>query len=105
EKARGELSRLEKQLAQVQGETPLVFPVVGGQAIAEVVSGWTGIPVGKMVRDEIKAVMALGQRLEERVVGQSHALQAIAERIRVSRANLTDPRKPIGVFMLLGPSG
>ncbi len=105
EKLRGELARLEKQLATVQGETPLVFPVVAGQAIAEVVAGWTGIPVGKMVRDEIQAVMGLQKRLEERVVGQSHALQAIAERIRVSRANLTDPRRPIGVFMLLGPSG
>jgi type VI secretion system protein VasG len=105
ERLRTDLARLEQQLTTVQGETPLVFPVVAGQAIAEVVAGWTGIPVGKMVRDEIKAVMNLHQRLEERVVGQSHALKAIAERIRVSRANLTDPRRPIGVFMLLGPSG
>lgn len=104
-KLREDMVNLEKKLEQIQGETPLVFPVVSGQAIAEVVAGWTGIPIGKMVRDEIKAVMALQGKLEERVVGQSHALKAIAERIRISRANLADPRRPIGVFMLLGPSG
>jgi type VI secretion system protein VasG len=103
--ARAELAKLEKQLIELQGEEPLVLPVVGGQAIASVVSGWTGIPLGKMVRDEIQAVLSLKQRLEERVIGQSHALDAIAQRIRTSRANLTDPRRPIGVFMLVGPSG
>jgi type VI secretion system protein VasG len=81
------------------------LPVVGGQAVAGVVSGWTGIPLGKMVRDEIQAVLSLKQRLEERVIGQSHALDAIAQRIRTSRANLADARRPIGVFMLVGPSG
>ena len=99
------MSKLEKQLIAVQGEEPLVLPVVGGQAIASVVSGWTGIPLGKMVRDEIKAVLTLKDRLQERVIGQSHALEAIAQRIRTSRANLTDPRRPIGVFMFVGPSG
>ncbi|MBM3993604.1 MAG: type VI secretion system ATPase TssH [Planctomycetes bacterium] len=103
--AREELATLEKQLVKVQGEEPLVLPVVSGQAIAAVVSGWTGIPLGKMVRDEIQAVLSLKERLEERVIGQSHALDAIAQRIRTSRANLTDPRRPIGVFMLVGPSG
>jgi len=104
-RCREELSRLDKELVALQGEEPLVLPVVGGQAIAEVVSGWTGVPVGKMVRDEIKTVLALKEKLEERIVGQSHALDAIAQRIRTSRANLTDPRRPIGVFMLVGPSG
>jgi type VI secretion system protein VasG len=105
QRCREELSRLDKELVALQGEEPLVLPVVGGQAIAEVVSGWTGVPVGKMVRDEIKTVLALREKLEERIVGQSHALEAIAQRIRTSRANLTDPRRPIGVFMLVGPSG
>ncbi len=103
--AREELAALEKKLVEVQGEEPLVLPVVGGQAIASVVSGWTGIPLGKMVRDEVKAVMSLKERLAERVIGQPHALEAIAQRIRTSRANLTDPRRPIGVFMFVGPSG
>lgn len=102
---RAELSKLEKQLVELQGEEPLVLPVVGGQAIASVVSGWTGIPLGKMVRDEIQAVLSLKERLQERVIGQSHALDAIAQRIRTSRANLADARRPIGVFMLVGPSG
>lgn len=104
-KCRDDLAYLEKELAKIQGEEPLVQPVVGGQAIAEVVSGWTGIPVGKMVRDEIKTVLALKEKLQERIIGQSHALDAIAQRIRTARANLVDPRRPIGVFMLVGPSG
>ena len=104
-KAREDLASLEKKLAEVQGETPLVQPVVNGQAVAEVVAGWTGVPVGKMVRNEIQAVLTLKERLEERVIGQSHALDAIAQRIRTARANLTDPRRPIGVFLLVGPSG
>lgn len=104
-RAREELSRLQKELTQLQGEQPLVLPVVDSQAVAEVVSGWTGIPIGKMVVDEIKTVLALRERLEERVIGQSHALEVIAQRIRTARANLLDPRRPIGVFMLVGPSG
>jgi type VI secretion system protein VasG len=104
-KAREDLAKLEKELAELQGETPLVMPVVGGQAVAEVVAGWTGVPVGKMVRNEIQAVLTLKDRMEERVIGQSHALDAIAQRIRTARANLTDPRRPIGVFLLVGPSG
>jgi type VI secretion system protein VasG len=103
--ARTELASLEKKLVQLQGEEPLVLPVVGGQAIASVVSGWTGIPLGKMVRDEVQAVLSLKDRLQERVIGQTHALEAIAQRIRTARANLTDPRRPIGVFLLVGPSG
>ena len=78
---------------------------VDAQTVAEVIAGWTGIPVGKMLADEIKTVLNLKPRLEERVIGQAHALDAIGQRIRTSRANLTDPRRPIGVFMLVGPSG
>ena len=100
-----ELLKLQEQLAKVQGETPLVHPVVDRQAVADVVSGWTGIPVGKMVLDEIKTVMALREKMEERVIGQRQALEAIAERIKTARAGLTDPRRPIGVFLLVGPSG
>ncbi len=99
------MSRLSAELTDLQGENPLVQPVVNSQAVADVVSGWTGIPVGKMVRDEITAVMSLQEKLEERVIGQSHALRAIARRIQTARANLVDPRRPIGVFLLVGPSG
>jgi type VI secretion system protein VasG len=99
------LSKLKQELAKLQGESPLVYPVVDRQAVAEVVSGWTGIPVGKMVLDEIKTVLSLKEKLEERIVGQSHALDAIAQRIRTARANLVDPRRPIGVFLMVGPSG
>jgi type VI secretion system protein VasG len=100
-----ELAELNAKLKQLQGENPLMQVCVDSQAIAEVVSGWTGIPVGRMVTDEIRTVLGLKERMEERIVGQSHALDAIAQRIRTSRANLTDPRRPIGVFLLVGPSG
>jgi type VI secretion system protein VasG len=103
--ARAELDKLTDELVTLQGETPLVQPVVNGQAVAEVVAGWTGIPLGKMVRNEIQAVMSLGERLKQRVVGQDHALDIIAKRVQTSRAGLTDPRKPIGVFMFVGTSG
>ena len=78
---------------------------VDSQTIAEVVSGWTGIPVGKMVKDEIRTVLSLKDLLERRIIGQSHALEAIGQRIRTARARLEDPRRPIGVFLLVGPSG
>ena len=102
---RVELQRLTEELTQLQGEQPLVHPVVDRQAVAEIVSAWTGIPIGKMVLDEIQTVLKLKDRLEERVVGQSHALEAIAQRIKTSRAAMADPRRPIGVFLLAGPSG
>jgi type VI secretion system protein VasG len=102
---RASLIALEDQLKKLQGEEPLVSPCVDGQTIAEVIAGWTGIPVGRMVSDEIRSVLDLQRRLEERVVGQSHALETIAERIRTSRAGLTDPKRPTGVFMLAGTSG
>ena len=105
EAARAQLDARTADLRKLQGETPLVQVCVDSQAIAEVISGWTGIPVGKMMTDEIHTVLNLKPKLEERVIGQSHALEAIAQRIRTSRANLTDPRRPIGVFLLVGPSG
>ena len=105
ESLRSELKKLTAELKEVQGENPLMQPVVNGQTVAEVISGWTGIPVGKMVSDEINAVLNLASTLKERVIGQDHALTAIAERIRTSRAGLTDPKRPIGVFLLVGTSG
>jgi type VI secretion system protein VasG len=104
-KAREDLAKFQKGLAQLQGENPLLQPVVDSQAVAAVVSAWTGIPVGKMVLDEIKTVLSLKDKLAERIVGQQHALEAIAQRIRTARANLVDPRRPIGVFLMVGPSG
>src|SRR5262249_6057319 len=99
---RQELARLNDRLAQVQGRQPLMHSCVTAQTVAAVISGWTGIPVGKMQTDEINAVLSLKEKLEGRVVGQPHALEAIAQRIRTARANLTDPRRPIGVFLLVG---
>ncbi len=103
--AKDELKKLTAELKTVQGENPLMQPVVNGQSVAEVISGWTGIPIGKMVADEINAVLQLHETLGERVLGQSHALEAISQRIRTSRAGLTDPKRPIGVFLLVGTSG
>jgi len=100
-----ELRELEKQLAEVQGDTPLIFPNVNEQAVASVIADWTGIPVGRMVKNEIQAVLKLADTLESRVIGQRHGLEAIARRIQTSRAGLDNPTKPIGVFMLAGPSG
>lgn len=100
-----ELARLNKDLSALQGETPLLQPCVDGQAIAAVISAWTGIPVGRMVKDEINTVLNLQEHLEKRVIGQSHALDALGQRLRTARAKLEDPRKPIGVFMFVGPSG
>lgn len=103
--SKAELKRLMDELKTLQGDSPLMQPVVNGQSVAEVISGWTGIPIGKMVADEINAVLNLSSTLGERVLGQDHALEAIAQRIRTSRAGLTDPKRPIGVFMLVGTSG
>ena len=103
--AKEELKKLTAELKTVQGENPLMQPVVNGQSVAEVISGWTGIPIGKMVADEINSVLELHNTLGERVLGQSHALEAISQRIRTARAGLTDPKRPIGVFLLVGTSG
>ena len=105
EKLLKELSALDEQLRAVQGENPLMHVCVDAQAVAEVIAGWTGIPVGRMVGDEIRSVLDLADSLGQRVIGQSHALEAIARNIRTSRAKLTDPNKPIGVFLMVGTSG
>ncbi|MFJ4054864.1 type VI secretion system ATPase TssH [Pseudomonas sp. NPDC089743] len=102
---RVELAELRNQLTDVQGEEPLVHALVDGATIGEVISGWTGIPLGKMLRDEIDTVQRLPQLMAERVLGQDHALHEIGKRIKISRARMEDPNKPIGVFLLLGPSG
>jgi type VI secretion system protein VasG len=100
-----ELQQLLKELEVLQGEAPLVPVQVDGSVVAEIVASWTGIPLGKMVKDEIKTVMNLQASLEERVLGQSHAMEAVTQRVRTSRANLDDPNKPKGVFLFVGPSG
>lgn len=100
-----QLKALTAELAGIQGDAPLMQANVDEQAIAEVIANWTGIPVGKMVSDQITAVQTLANRLGQRVIGQPHALEAIAQVIRTSRAGLTDPRKPMGVFLFCGTSG
>ncbi|NMM10514.1 MAG: type VI secretion system ATPase TssH [Polaromonas sp.] len=100
-----ELQQLLKELEVLQGEAPLVPVQVDASVVAEIVASWTGIPLGKMIKDEIKTVMNLQASLEERVLGQSHAMEAVAQRVRTSRANLDDPNKPKGVFLFVGPSG
>src|SRR5205823_1817522 len=100
-----ELTELQARLKQFQGESPLIFPSVDANAIASVVADWTGIPVGRMVKNEIEQVLKLADHLEKRVIGQRHALEMIARRIHTSRARLDNPNRPIGVFMLVGPSG
>ncbi|SAK49502.1 AAA ATPase, Clp [Caballeronia pedi] len=99
------LRELEQALRDLQGETPLVFPEVDESVVAGIVSDWTGIPVGRMVTDEISAVRALPVTLARRVIGQSDALNLISERVQTARAGLSDPKKPLGVFLLAGPSG
>ncbi len=103
--ALSELRRFQEDLSKLQGERPLILPSVDEQAVASVVGDWTGIPVGRMVHNEIEAVLHLADTLEGRVIGQRHALEAIARRVQTSRARLDNPNKPIGVFLLAGPSG
>ena len=103
--AQAQLAELRKQLAELQGESPLILPCCDEQAIASVVADWTGIPVGKMVGDEVQRILGLADIMRERVIGQDHAMEMIAKRIQTSRAGLDNPNKPIGVFMLCGPSG
>ena len=99
------LRALQAELQGLQGERPLILPSVDAQAVASVVADWTGIPVGRMVKDEVTAVLNLADTLNKRVIGQRHALEMIAKRIQTSRARLDNPSKPIGVFLLAGPSG
>lgn len=99
------IAEFNLKLKEVQGETPFMQPWVDKQAIAEVIGSWTGIPVGRMVSNQIQNVLHLNDVLEKRVIGQSHALNSVAEVIKTSHAKLTDPRKPIGVFLFVGTSG
>ncbi|KLJ01993.1 type VI secretion system ATPase TssH [Luteimonas sp. FCS-9] len=99
------LAALRAELADLQGESPMVPLQVDGIVVAEVVSAWTGIPLGRMVKDEVRTVRNLAGLLGERVIGQDHALEAIAQRVRTATARLEDPDKPRGVFMFVGPSG
>jgi type VI secretion system protein VasG len=100
-----ELRELQGKLASLQGESPLILPSVDETAVAAVVEDWTGVPVGRMVKNEVETLLNLAETLNKRVVGQRHALDMIAKRIHTSRAKLDNPNKPIGVFMLCGPSG
>src|SRR6185436_18088889 len=114
---RGELSEADRAtrldalraqqavLKEMQGECPLILPTVDQQAVASVVADWTGIPVGRMVKDEVATVLKLASTMSKRGIGQDHAMELIAKRIKTARANLDNPGKPIGVFMLAGPSG
>jgi len=100
-----QLKAKNAELTELQGESPLILPIVDEQAVASVVGDWTGIPVGRMVSDEIQTVLNLEEHLTKRVIGQDHAMEMIAKRIQTSRAGLDNPSKPIGVFMLAGTSG
>jgi type VI secretion system protein VasG len=102
---RAQLAEAETELSALQGETPMIRVAVDAQIVGEVISGWTGIPVGKMMKDEISTVLSLPSFLGQRVIGQLHALEIISQRISTARARLDDPNKPVGVFMLVGPSG
>ena len=103
--AASELDAALASLRALQGDAPMVPLQVDGHVVAEIVAAWTGIPLGKMVKDEIRTVLGLQPLLQARVIGQDHALEAIAQRVRTARANLEDPDKPKGVFLFVGPSG
>jgi len=99
------LKAVQKQLDKLQGENPLIMPCVNETIVGSIVSNWTGIPAGRMVKNEVEAVMGLANTLNRRVIGQEHAMHSIARRIQTSRAGIGNPSRPIGVFMLVGPSG
>ena len=99
------LRALMEELRTLQGEAPLVPVQVDGHTVAAIVASWTGIPLGRMVKDEIKTVLQLQSLLDERILGQMHATAAVAQRVRTARANLDDPNKPKGVFLFVGTSG
>ena len=105
EETKAKLQAMETELSALQGETGLIRVCVDAQIVGEVLSAWTGIPAGKMLKDEITTVLALQEHLGKRVIGQPHAMEIISQRVQTSRASLDDPNKPVGVFMLVGPSG
>ncbi len=100
-----EREQLESELESLQGESPLVPLTVDGHVVAQVVSEWTGVPVARMHTDHVRAILTLGQEMNSHIIGQDGALELITRRIRTSRAGLADPRRPVGVFLLLGPTG
>ncbi|RJE76198.1 ClpV1 family T6SS ATPase [Pseudoalteromonas sp. MSK9-3] len=103
--AEGDFAQLLAQLKTLQGEDPMIHAIVDEQTIAEVIGAWTGIPVGNLLKDEVAKLLTLEDSLHQRIIGQSHAMNELAKSIRVSRAGLTDKRKPVGVFLMCGPSG
>lgn len=103
--AQSEIAKIRAELTAFQGQEPLVFERVNAFIINEIISDWTGIPVGKMVSDEIQQILSLEEKLEQRVMGQDYALHQLVQGIKTSKAKLEDPNKPQGVFMLVGPSG
>ncbi len=105
EDTKQQLASLRGELSQLQGQTPLVFERVNAHIINEIISDWTGIPIGKMVNDEIKQILSLEDKLGQRVMGQDYALSQLVQGIKTSKAKLEDPNKPQGVFLLIGPSG
>ncbi len=105
EDLRQEIKSVYNELVEVQGETPLVLPLVDVQAVSTIISEWTGIPLGRMIKNEIKSVLNLADEMNKRVIGQKHSLDLIAKRITTAKANLADPDKPQAVLMLAGPSG
>lgn len=100
-----DLGVLETTLSEISGEHPLVQAEVNANVVASIVANWTGIPVGQVLKDDVRAVMELPQRLAEQVIGQEFALKSMSQSIQTARAGLADPKKPFGVFMLVGPSG
>ncbi|KQX01193.1 ClpV1 family T6SS ATPase [Massilia sp. Root418] len=100
-----QLRAVQAKLTELQGESPLILPTVDYQAVAAVVGDWTGIPVGRMAKNEMETILKVASLLSQRVIGQDHAMEMIAKRIQTSRAGLDNPSKPIGVFMLAGTSG
>jgi type VI secretion system protein VasG len=102
---KAQLQSVQAQLTELQGEHPLILPTVDYQAVAAVVGDWTGIPVGRMAKNEMETILNIAATLSKRVIGQDHAMEMIAKRIQTSRAGLDNPSKPIGVFMLAGTSG
>ncbi|SDC06679.1 type VI secretion system ATPase TssH [Acinetobacter boissieri] len=103
--ANDEIEKLRQELTRIQNQNPLVFDRVNSNIINQIISDWTGIPVGNMVSDEIKQILKLEDKLEQRVMGQTYALSQLVQGIKTSKAKLEDPNKPQGIFMLVGPSG
>jgi type VI secretion system protein VasG len=102
---KADLEAKRRELADFQGEDPMVLPQVDTQAVSAVISEWTGIPLGRMVKDEIKSILGLDEEINRRIIGQEQGVAAIAKRVTTARASLADPNKPIAVIMMAGPSG